>query len=140
MRETCQEYLRKNDPLFSFRRTGRSTRMLEYARHKALRGKNVVIAAPNMQSATMLFDAFVEMYPGISKRLRTERRVVVIGGGTVSFTSTQHENWDWRAWIFRGVKRETVTLIDHHAFEKEYGPILAEYHRWDVAATHREEG
>ena len=136
--ETCEEYLSKHDALFSFRRTGRSIRMLEHACREALRGKDVVIASPNMQSATMLFGAFREIYPLISKPIRIERRLTMENGAIVSFISTQHENWDWRAWLFRGTKREAITLIDHHAFEKEYGSILAEYHRWDTA--HMEEG
>ena len=114
-----------NDPLFLFRATGRTHRMLERAMQTCREGKRVHIVFYDSSQ----FHRIHEMIDGMLTRDDRETfsrsySWVRFGGGHIQLISTRRDRWDWRTERVEGESNNGTTFIDHSAYEFEFPRII----------------
>jgi hypothetical protein len=97
--------------------TGRTTRMLEDAVHKARLGRAVYVIAATTKHARMLQDMGGKMAKELGIKFETAETLT---------------NFDWRTMRLSGAHKNCVVLVDHYAIEAEFSAMLDMLHRYDI--------
>lgn len=109
------------DPLAHLRRTGRTTRMLNYAKKLAAEGRAVYIIADNTSDA--------------------RRMEIELGDGDHGIKAETPEtlsNFDLVTCRLLGAHPNCVILVDHHVIEDRFRPILEMLHAFDRPHNQKE--
>lgn len=109
------------------RQTGRSTRMLNEA-EKLSHGGYCFVIAGSVLERDRLMREFLKMFA--DSRSAGENKVYT-ATGQVSFEAITQIDLDWHTLRPVGCHQSCRVLIDHWVFEKTYGHILKELHRFD---------
>jgi len=100
--------------LNKYRRTGRTTRMLEYAKKLSKEGRAVyIMTADKIQESA--FVHYLKNYPYPIK---------IESPGSLT-------NFDFQTMRLRGAHPNCIVLCDHYLLEKMYGHIIEAFHAYD---------
>ena len=111
-----------------FRKTGRTTRMLEEAARLQSLGKRVCIVVAN----------FFEVNRIIAWLSSNDRENLAKNGlYEIHVISPLNSEWSWLDWRDYSFHPETIYLVDNHAIQanKTFRRMLSELHRFDINQT-----
>lgn len=105
--------------------------MMAEAVRFARQGKQVSVIVTDLKIVDRLVAmAFREHREDMTYSPATIRLDVGKQGGKIWFKTTHDPFFSWTLMRICGMGKDSVTLIDHHAFEQN-SSLLLEFHRWD---------
>jgi hypothetical protein len=110
------------------RQTGRSTRMLLEAEKLSRDGGYCFVIAGSQLERDRLRRKFLKLFSGCRDAGPNK---VYTPTGQVSFEAIADVDLDWNLLRPMACHNSCAVLIDHWVFEKTYGHILKELHRFD---------
>lgn len=117
------------DPLFRFRRTGRTYRMCQEAVSLAKQGKTLHLVAATATNVEYVRHMLLELLTN-SLNVTSARDDVKIGKGRICLLSSLDPSFNLRTQRINGHSPTETVLIDHYVFEYHFPRIIYEWAKW----------